>query len=196
MGNKIDKRTIKTKKHLRSCLAQLLTENELSKITIRELTEYAGIHRATFYAHYEDIYELYQELLETFFADMQKTLTDNDIITYDDFYKSIINYIDTHKSSCQMMLESENLRKKLTSFFIDGCIHIWQEENPTLTITDELKFFSYYRVCGVLSLLEHWMNGDITYTLEKMTKYISELDECVDQYMLRQYRIVQNAGKR
>lgn len=63
--NNNDRRIKKTKKALCEALAQLLINKDLSDITIKELTDTADIHRATFYAHYQDIYDLYEQIEES-----------------------------------------------------------------------------------------------------------------------------------
>ncbi|WP_303754711.1 TetR/AcrR family transcriptional regulator [Enterococcus sp. S86.2] len=60
--NQADRRVRRTKKVLQESLAVLFNEKKLENITIRELTDYADVHRSTFYAHYEDIYALYTEI--------------------------------------------------------------------------------------------------------------------------------------
>lgn len=45
-----------TKQRLYEALIHLLQQKSLREITVRELTELAGISRGTFYFHYADIY--------------------------------------------------------------------------------------------------------------------------------------------
>lgn len=47
-----------TKQRLYQALITLLQQKSLREITVRELTELAGISRGTFYFHYADIYAL------------------------------------------------------------------------------------------------------------------------------------------
>lgn len=59
----MDLRQQKTKRSIVNAFLALRSEKPLEKITVRELSERAVIHKATFYLHYHDIYEL-SELLE------------------------------------------------------------------------------------------------------------------------------------
>ena len=59
---KEDRRVRKTKKALREGLAELLVEKSLQNITVRELTDKVDVHRSTFYANFEDIYDLYNQM--------------------------------------------------------------------------------------------------------------------------------------
>lgn len=47
-----------TKRMLALCLKNQLTHTTLDNITIRELTDEAGVSRKTFYYHFHDIYDL------------------------------------------------------------------------------------------------------------------------------------------
>ncbi|NQD53414.1 TetR/AcrR family transcriptional regulator, partial [Bacillus altitudinis] len=53
-----DKRATESKQQLRKALFQLLKEKEWGKISVQDLTNKAGIHRTTFYQHYEDKFDL------------------------------------------------------------------------------------------------------------------------------------------
>ena len=61
MTRKTDRRSLRTQSAIKKALEELLAEKNISEISITELTERADIHRATFYLHYEDIYDLYQD---------------------------------------------------------------------------------------------------------------------------------------
>ena len=63
-----DARIINSKKFLKEALITLLTEQKLSKITIKDLCETAEINRATFYAHYKDIQQLFDDIIFDFMS--------------------------------------------------------------------------------------------------------------------------------
>ena len=75
-GIKRDRRLLRTKKVIIAALMQLLTEKDLSEITVTELAERAGINRKTFYLHYdrvEDIIEDFGEDLLNYTDRMMRT---------------------------------------------------------------------------------------------------------------------------
>ena len=57
-----DDRTLRTLAHIRTALEEMIVEMDAGKITVSELAKRAGIHRKTFYLHYETIDYLYDEL--------------------------------------------------------------------------------------------------------------------------------------
>jgi AcrR family transcriptional regulator len=53
-----DPRVRRTRQMLQQSLAQLLTTREFDKLSVQEITDAAGVNRATFYAHYPDKFAL------------------------------------------------------------------------------------------------------------------------------------------
>ena len=58
----LDRRTRRTRKALLNSLLVLLQEKPLSSITVTELTAMADVNRATFYTHYQDIFDMFDHL--------------------------------------------------------------------------------------------------------------------------------------
>lgn len=67
---KKDIRIIKTERAIKSSFLKLIEDNSISKVTVKDIIREAEINRSTFYAHYEDkydlLYQIEQELLEKF----------------------------------------------------------------------------------------------------------------------------------
>ena len=81
----MDLRQERTRKSIINAFLALRSEKALEKITVRELTDKAEIHKATFYLHYHDIYELSETLEEEIIdkilnglSDPTKLLTDTE----------------------------------------------------------------------------------------------------------------------
>ncbi len=73
-GIKRDRRLVRTKKAIISALIELLTEKDLSEITVTELTERAQINRKTFYLHYDRIESIIADFGEDVLAYTERTL--------------------------------------------------------------------------------------------------------------------------
>ena len=59
---KMDRRTRRTRLLLQEALLRLLADKPLNRITVTELTELADVNRVTFYAHYHDVYDMFDQL--------------------------------------------------------------------------------------------------------------------------------------
>lgn len=60
-----DRRVIRTKKEILNALTKLLEQKSIEEITVREITDLAGINRGTFYLHYVDKYDLLEKSVNT-----------------------------------------------------------------------------------------------------------------------------------
>ncbi|MGB3715346.1 MAG: TetR/AcrR family transcriptional regulator [Candidatus Promineifilaceae bacterium] len=61
---KTDKRIIRTRQWLSKAFLELLEEKGLQKMTVQDISERANVNRATFYAHYEDKYDLFNTIID------------------------------------------------------------------------------------------------------------------------------------
>lgn len=62
--SKQDLRVVKTKRAIKEAFLSLITEKPVQKITVTELSSKAEISKGTFYLHYVDIFNLYNELVD------------------------------------------------------------------------------------------------------------------------------------
>ena len=69
-----DLRVIKTRESIEYAMMELLKKKWVSEITVTELSKLARISKGTFYLHYQDIYDLYEKLLN---KHLETTFTDN-----------------------------------------------------------------------------------------------------------------------
>ena len=60
---KVDRRVKYTKQALKDSLIDALGVKPIEKVTVKELCEKADVNRGTFYSHYADQYDLYNELI-------------------------------------------------------------------------------------------------------------------------------------
>lgn len=59
---KVDRRVKYSKMVIKNSFIQLMKKKPISKITIKEICEGADVNRATFYAHYQDPYDLLRQI--------------------------------------------------------------------------------------------------------------------------------------
>ena len=58
-----DVRATRTKQTIKIVCLKLLKEKSIEKITVSEICTLAKIHRSTFYNHYQDVYDLFDEVI-------------------------------------------------------------------------------------------------------------------------------------
>ena len=70
--------TRRTRSAIREALAEMLAVKPLGKITVQELIDRANICRTTFYAHYEDLYDLLSEVENNILSEIRTGLEELD----------------------------------------------------------------------------------------------------------------------
>ena len=100
-----DARTVETEKVLRSTLEQMILEYRYTDITVSELTRRAGVHRKTFYLHYESIPQMFDSLVEEISGELLKLLESLNLSSLD--AESLLNAYNRYLS------EKGELHRKL-----------------------------------------------------------------------------------
>ncbi len=106
-----DPRSIRTSELLRQALISLAAERSFASLTIREVTDLAGLNRTTFYLHYGGLHELLEDCARTLFAQMRIDIYANKAIgdvrntaTYTPFVESVFRHLEQHESFYRAML--------------------------------------------------------------------------------------------
>lgn len=114
-----DKRVAKTKIRLKMTLVALLQDEPFEKITVTEICEIGMISRITFYIHYEDKYDLLNDLFSDYITDATK------------YYKSL----QEHSNSQNILIGYENLMNAILYMFYNNINFFSQtdsQKNPYL----------------------------------------------------------------
>ena len=71
-----------TKEKLRNAFWSLYQTRPIETISIKEITDLAGVNRGTFYLYYRDIYDILNQIEEGIFPDIHLPLTDVPVLDY------------------------------------------------------------------------------------------------------------------
>jgi len=179
--NTNDRRVYKTKKALQDGLAELMLTKELHKITVRELSDHANVNRATFYAHYQDIYDLYDQMEVAAMDELREILAD---YNYDDLYRLIIDYVYNNAKLSQLLLNKKlGFYDKLSDFLEGKCTEIILQETGLPDIPEEFRYFAAYHIQGCLGVICRWAKGSFVYPKEKIIAGIERLDTYLDAFL-------------
>jgi AcrR family transcriptional regulator len=66
---RIDPRVLRTRKLLEQAFMELMNEKGFRAMTIQDITERATVNRATFYAHFEDKYDMLDSFIRQYFSE-------------------------------------------------------------------------------------------------------------------------------
>ena len=162
--NNVDRRIRKTKALLRQTLTYLMKQKDLKDISISELTEAADINRGTFYFHYKDIYDLFEqiekEIIEEFISIIGKHNSNHnraEQVVLLPILLELFHYIADHADSFIAILKT-----KETTFLtriIAMCRPQSKEEWNRLFSSGKEEFYEYYfdfMTAGCIALLQRW----------------------------------------
>ena len=181
--NTEDRRVRKTKKALREGLAELMLEKELRSITVRELSDKVDIHRATFYAHYTDIYDLYAQLEDTIVEEIGSIIVGDTTHTYRGLFKALVDYIFHNKQTCRMFLDTNgnsSFRDRISDLLEQGYYEIWKYETGQKKVTEEWRFLARYHIQGCIAIIKRWAEKDYDYPKDLIAEMIIKVDENFD----------------
>lgn len=103
--NENDPRVIRTRQLIQEAFSSLTREKEIKDITIRNITERATINRATFYAHFEDKYDLMESIVEETFMTVVhqqlKSLEELTPETLKDLIIAVCRYHEKLSTNCK-----------------------------------------------------------------------------------------------
>lgn len=180
---KESRRVKMTKMLLNESFLNFLAEKPLSRITIKEICEYADVNRSTYYAYYTDPYDQLRKLEADILVDMSiyiDGITSVDSQDSQHFYQSIkgfLDYISSKKHTFQVLLGSAgdfNLQKDILTFFAERILKIdFQAGTGNMDSLQEYIFVSN----GSFGLIYYWLMDHGKETTENLAWRITSFTE-------------------
>ena len=176
---KEDRRIRKTKKALREGLADLMTEKSIQHITVKELTDKADIHRSTFYANFEDIYDLYNQLEDTVMQEISELFMSECNLDAQAFFGILLQYITDNKQVCRLILAGKvngNFQVRISNFLKDLCVACWKEEYNIVHSIEKLELYAQFFLSGGLGVIGEWVMGNCETSTEEIMLLLADSD--------------------
>ena len=106
-----DPRAVRTRALLSKALMELVIEKSFASLTIRDVTERAGLHRTTFYSHYAGLFDLLQDCIRNLFGQMRSEIYAHELIDFQyntasfvPFIESVFIHLEQYEKFYQAML--------------------------------------------------------------------------------------------
>lgn len=171
--------SIRSKKLINAALADLLQEKPLDKITVTDVVNRAQINRGTFYAHYADISDVIDHLIQQTFSDIREVLSTQpqplehmsgtllrriqQLLEEDlDFYRKIMN---------------SGISSVLMNRLLDVVLEYLTENEAHSLPGGRAQHTLAIRFCagGLSSLYRDWFAGKLDITLDALTENAEDL---------------------
>ncbi len=183
--NKSESKYFNTARLMDQALLMLLEKKDLQFITVKEICEKAGVNRSTFYLHYENINDLFEETIEMLNKEFQDSFSSKDVVklinegepkeavfitpTY------IVPYLEFVKKNKRILKMIHN--KPLT--FKNEMVYKKMQDNLFYPILEKFKIphnEKPYRLefftRGVAGIISKWLELDCVEPIDNIVKLI------------------------
>lgn len=178
---KQDLRIVKTKKALYQSLVQLMKEKTFEEIRVSDICELALINRSTFYAHFEDKYELLYDYIKNLKNELKIELAKNKEISntkeyYIEMIKILLNHVEDKKEIYRsVMLHNQN--SIMTDIIYnalneDILTHAQENKSNNTSIPNEIIFKFYLGAVACIGI--EWLKTD-NYSKQDILNYLDIL---------------------
>ena len=167
---------------MQQALLLLLEKKDIEFITVTEITKKAGVNRSTFYLHYENVYELLEETIDTLnreFANSFEIKEKLIISSCQDAFLITEEYLRPYLEFCKknkrlfrlvhkkpQLFQNEKAYKKLyNTIFYPAISQFVVDETQRIY---KLEFFTQ----GVVGIVNKWIELDCVTEIDEIIKII------------------------
>lgn len=169
---KIDRRVKVTMMLLEDALISAMQTTHISKISVKQLCEIADINRITFYAHFQDQYQLLESICNQAFDNIENYMERQDFhekspISYQTLTK-ILEYIKQNSDLFRALLSDHSdvdIQRKFITLVMKYTPY--EITNPRMK-----EYFSAFGLAGCVSILQIWLKEGMLDTPSDLAKII------------------------
>ncbi|MFZ1042510.1 MAG: TetR/AcrR family transcriptional regulator [Anaerolineales bacterium] len=182
MGAKAEYRSsIRSKRLIRQTFMELLKEKDLEKITVTDIIKRADINRGTFYAHYQDVRAVIEQIENEIIAKMLEFLGE---FRHKNFFQNPLplllkmsRYLEEDQDFYRILINSKGaiqFLEKLKSIFIE---HMKTDSDIPETVKNSPDFIisMNFFAGGVINLYQVWFRGETNYSLNETALVVSKI---------------------
>ena len=181
MDKKQDLRVIKTKNLLYQTLIELMKDKTFEEIKVSDICSKAMINRSTFYAHYEDKYELLVDFINNLKEELiiELNKNENNLNTREYYIKLISLFLD-HIENKKNIYNSIMINNR-NSIMMDILLSVVNNDVLKRLELDDIKtkipreVIAKFYLGGVINIGVEWINGTGKYTKEDLINYLNIL---------------------
>lgn len=175
----LDRRKKYTRMVLKESLLEILQTKQIFAITVKEICERADINRSTFYAHFNDQYDLLEHIEEELIEDMVSFLyaynTEEELEVLQ-MTEKLIEYFKAKKTTCLTLL-SQNSHSSFEQKVRDVAEQFMMVDQAKKYNTDSttMKYISAFIISGSIEVMKVWLENDMETSPKDIAKMIKNL---------------------
>lgn len=175
-----DRRVLKSKEAIRQCFLALLKDKKLKQVTVSEICRMANIGRGTFYLHYLDVYDLYDqieaELYQGLYQLFESCYPTSDAENCRRLADGLTGYVAENKEIFLLLnqaVDGHSLQK-LCAVFYEKAILENKTMNPSAN-PDYETVEAIFAVSGMVGVLERWLSGGMRISREWVAEMLNHI---------------------
>lgn len=149
------------KKLLSDTIIELLANNTIDRITVKDVLEKSGVSRATFYKYFRDKMDL---MMHPFFLFMELNLKSSNAVNQVDLFIHLFEFMKENQKFFENVFKSEGqnsyeqeFRSYGTNLFEKSYIYIIDKDVAALT-AEEKYWIEFYAV-GAFAVVKRWVEN-------------------------------------
>ena len=176
----LDPRVLRTRRLLRQALVELVAEQDFESITVQDITDRATLNRATLYLHYQDKYDLLEDVFHEMIAGLvplpPPQITDQDRFNAIKQVQRIIAHIAEHDAFYLALLGQRGVPAFISQVraYIEDVISAWvsalQPDISQQPVRSDVVLSFYSSAC--LGVIVWWLENDMPYPSDLLTNQI------------------------
>jgi len=175
--NENDPRVIRTRHLLLDAFVALVNKKDFMSISVKDITEYAQVNRATFYAHFLDKYDILEYMVIDTFMNLISHRINVEVILNEETLRNLIlfvcEYVEAVSNSCKrnystiLSLMEEKVKLKLC----DVIYTILKKENAANHKKDEKSGLMATMISSsIYAAASKWNSDGRVITVEALTE--------------------------
>lgn len=174
MNKKNNLRFIENENIMIDVFIELLKKKDFTKITVRDICEQSLVNRSTFYAHFQDIYELKEHTEKRFETELLTSLQNkiNDSIDHKEMIATLIEVIKEKKDFYKVYFNGLGYSRMANGF--KELIQNNQRFHANGENRDLVEYQLIFYFDGMIAILSRWLNHDCDLSEEKLVDMLYE----------------------
>ena len=193
-GRRQDLRVVKTGEAIKNAFKAMICEMPAEKITVKELTERARIHRKTFYLHYNSIEALYEEMLkiiaEGYYEEMDRLSIP---YSFKEVNRVFFTYFPAQEKYVERLMCDESYGSIINRLFAETLRHNLDRYDPYAVFNEPTRnLINVYFVTASLEMYRQWVRDGKKLPVDELAEVTGSLmDEGISGLMRSADRGVQ-----
>jgi AcrR family transcriptional regulator len=172
---------VRSRENIRNAYVELIHEKGSTAVTVRELVERADVNRSTFYAHYQDIYavleEIENEIVQKLFAFLDAS--EHTDLLYDPlpFLMRIGSELERNRAFYRLLLETSGsvaFTQKLKDVFLKRML---TDKKAFGRVRRQREFLACmnFLASGAVGLYSDWVTGRLEVPMQELASIVNDI---------------------